>query len=160
MNDQFNEFIIAGSIGLMGWFFGGLDGFIKVLIAFTFVDYITGICAAGAQGKISSAAGFEGIKRKVVMFLLVGLAHVIDKHILGHFGQSDAIKTAVCLFYIGNEGISIIENADVLGVPIPKFLRGKFLAFAKKGLGEEVNPEAKNEEKNPENCSSKPPDSE
>ncbi|MBQ7732497.1 MAG: phage holin family protein [Synergistaceae bacterium] len=136
MNDQFNEFIIAGSIGLMGWFFGGLDGFIKVLIAMAVVDQITGVCAAGTKGKISSAAGFEGIKRKVVMFLLVGIAHVIDKHILGN---SDAMRTAVCLFYIGNEGISIIENADILGVPIPKFLRGKFLAFAKKQIQEQDN---------------------
>lgn len=146
MNDQFNEFIIAGSVGILGWFFGGLDGFIKVLITFAIVDQITGVCAAGKQSKISSAAGFEGIKRKVVMFLLVGIAHVIDRHILGN---SDAMRTAVCLFYIGNEGISIIENADVLGVPIPKFLRGKFLAFAKKGLGEDPA-----EVKNQENCSS------
>ena len=143
MNDQIHEFIIAGSVGLMGWFFGGLDGFIKVLITFTLVDYVTGICAAGVQGRISSAAGFNGIKRKVVMFLLVGIAHVIDKHILR---DSDAMRTAVSLFYIGNEGISIIENADVLGVPIPKFLRGKFLAFAKKSLDHDVKSESENQE--------------
>ncbi len=154
MNDQFNEFIIAGSIGLMGWFFGGLDGYCSVLIVFTVVDYITGICAAGSQGRLSSMIGFKGIARKCVMFLFVGLANVIDVHILQQPGN---FKIVTCLFYIGNEGISIIENADVLGVPIPKFLRGKFLAFAKKQLSEE---ETESDAKNQENSSSKLADSE
>ena len=131
MNNQFHEFIIASFIGFLGWFFGGLDGFIKVLIVFTVIDYITGFCAAAAQGKLSSLVGFKGIARKVTMFLFVGLANIIDKNIIGN---SDTFRAAICVFYIGNEGISIIENADVLGVPIPSFLRGKFLAFAKKNL--------------------------
>ena len=137
MNDQINEFIIAGSIGLLGWFFGGLDGFLMVLLVFAVIDYVSGVCAAGVQGKISSAAGFKDIERKVFMFVLVGLANVIDTQILD---KPDTFRAAVCLFYIGNEGISIIENADVLGVPVPKFLRGKFLAFAKKSLGEDIEP--------------------
>ena len=142
MNDQFHEFLISSLIGLLGWFFGGLDGFFKVLITFAVVDQISGVCAAGVQGKISSEAGFKGIARKVIMFLFVGISHVIDKHILGN---SDALRTAVCLFYIGNEGISIIENAEILGVPIPAFLRGKFLSFAKKTLGEDTEQETKSE---------------
>lgn len=142
MNDQLHEFIISSLVGLLGWFFGGLDGFFKVLITFAVVDQISGICAAGVQGKISSEAGFKGIARKVIMFLFVGISHVIDKHILGN---SDALRTAVCLFYIGNEGISIIENAEILGVPIPAFLRGKFLSFAKKTLGEDTEQETKSE---------------
>ena len=154
MNDQFHEFIIAGSIGLMGWFFGGLDGFINVLITFTIVDYITGICAAGIQGKISSEAGFKGIIRKVSMFLFVGLANIIEKDILN---KPDTFRTAVILFYIGNEGISIVENAEVLGIPIPKFLRGRFMAFATKQLSEE---ETESDAKNQENSSSKLADSE
>ncbi|MBR0034266.1 MAG: phage holin family protein, partial [Synergistaceae bacterium] len=104
------------------------DGYIKVLIAFTVIDYISGVCRAGAEGKISSSVGFKGIARKIVMFFLVGIAHIIDKHMLN---DNQALKVAVCLFYIGNEGISIIENADKLGVPIPKFLHGKFLNFTK-----------------------------
>ncbi|MBQ6664076.1 MAG: phage holin family protein [Synergistaceae bacterium] len=147
MIDEFSEFIVAGTIGLLGWFFGGMDGFIKVLVTFSVIDYVTGVCAAGVEGKISSSAGFNGIARKVVMFLLVGVSHIIDQHILGHFGHTDAMRTAVCLFYIGNEGISIIENADKLKVPIPGFLRGKFLNFAKKCL-EEENPTAILEKKN------------
>ena len=126
MNDEVSEFLIAGFVGLAGWFFGGLDGYIKVLIAFTVIDYISGVCRAGAEGKISSSVGFKGIARKIIMFFLVGIAHIIDKHMLN---DNQALKVAVCLFYIGNEGISIIENADALGVPIPKFLHGKFLKF-------------------------------
>ena len=128
MNDEVSEFLIAGFVGLAGWFFGGLDGYIKVLIAFTVIDYISGVCRAGAEGKISSSVGFKGIARKIVMFFLVGIAHIIDKHMLN---DNQALKVAVCLFYIGNEGISIIENADKLGVPIPKFLHGKFIKFTK-----------------------------
>ena len=126
MNDEISKFLIVGIVGLAGWFFGGLDGYIKVLIAFTVIDYISGVCRAGAEGKISSSVGFKGIARKIIMFFLVGIAHIIDKHMLN---DNQALKVAVCLFYIGNEGISIIENADALGVPIPKFLHGKFLKF-------------------------------
>ena len=126
MNDEVLDFMIAGIVGLLGWFFGGMDGYIKVLIAFSVIDYISGVCKAGAEGKISSAIGFKGIARKVLMFSLVGIAHLIDKFLPG---EKDAFRIAIILFYIGNEGISIIENADEMGVKIPKFLRGKFLKF-------------------------------
>ena len=129
MNDEVSEFMIAGIIGLLGWFFGGLDGYIKVLICCTVADYITGICRAGVEGKISSAVAFNGIARKITMFLFVGLANIIETHLLT---DKPGFKIAIILFYIGNEGISIIENADKLGVPIPKFLRGRFLEFSKK----------------------------
>ena len=126
MNDEISEFLFAGIVGLVGWFFGGLDGYIKVLIAFTVIDYISGICKAGIEGKISSAACFNGIVRKIIMFSLVGIAHLIDQFLPG---EKDAFRIAIILFYIGNEGISIIENAEKLNVPIPKFLHGKFLTF-------------------------------
>ena len=134
MNDEISEFLLAGFFGLLGWFFGGLDGFVKVLIACTMVDYITGLCKAYVVHNISSEIGFKGIARKIVMFFLVGIAHIIDRHMLGN---TAALRTAVCLFYIGNEGISIIENAEKLGVPIPKFLHGKFLTFTEHNLNEE-----------------------
>ena len=134
MNDEVSEFMIAAIVGLAGWFFGGLDGYIKVLIACTVIDYVTGIMRAGAEGKISSAIAFNGIKRKITMFFLVGLANIIDVYLLPD--PKLAFKYAIILFYIGNEGISIIENADKLGVPIPKFLRGRFLEFTKKNQPE------------------------
>ena len=133
MNDEVSEFMIAAIVGLAGWFFGGIDGYIKVLIACTVIDYITGILRAGKEGEISSRVAFDGIKRKITMFLLVGLANIVDFHLLD---SKQAFRVAIILFYIGNEGISIIENADKLGVPIPKFLRGRFLEFTKKNQQE------------------------
>lgn len=133
MNDEVSEFMIAGIVGLLGWFFGGLDGYIKVLIACTVIDYATGIMRAGAEGKISSSVAFKGIARKITMFMFVGLANIIDVHLLD---SKQAFRVAIILFYIGNEGISIIENADKLGVPIPKFLRGRFLEFTRKNQQE------------------------
>ena len=78
MNDEVSEFMIAGIVGLAGWFFGGLDGYIKVLIACTVIDYVTGICRAGIERKISSGVAFKGIARKITMFMLVGVANIID----------------------------------------------------------------------------------
>ncbi|MBR0151792.1 MAG: phage holin family protein [Synergistaceae bacterium] len=139
MSDEFSEFVIAGFFGLMGWFFGGLDGFIKVLICCTVVDYVTGICKAGKEGKISSRVAFWGIARKIVMFLFVGLANVIDKYLLD---GKEAFRAAIILFYIGNEGISIIENAKKLDIPIPKFLQGKFLTFMEKNFNDKDDEQA------------------
>ena len=121
------DFGLASLIGLIGWFFGGLDGFVKVLLTFAVIDYLSGI-AAGALVKhnLSSKAGFKGISRKCLMFSFVGIAHILDKYLLG---DSQALKPAVCLFYIGNEGISIIENANALNMPIPRVLKDKFLGL-------------------------------
>ena len=127
MNDELSEFLIAGIFGMAGWFFGGIDGYIKVLIACSVVDYVTGVLSAGKEGKISSSVAFWGIARKIVMFFFVGIAHIIDDMLGGAAG----FRTVVILFYVGNEGISIIENAEKLNVPIPKFMHGKFLAFMK-----------------------------
>ncbi len=126
MNDEISEFLVASIFGLMGWFFGGLDEIIEVLIALTAVDYFTGICRAGIEGKISSKIAFKGIARKIVMFLLVGVANVIDRYILD---AKTSFRVIIIVFYIGNEGMSIIENAGAMGIPIPGWLRGKFLKF-------------------------------
>ena len=120
------NFVAGSIIGLISWFFGGLDGFIKVLLTFTVIDYLSGMAAAiFVQHNLSNAAGFKGISRKCLMFSFVGIAHVLDKH-LHILGDNQILRSAVCLFYIGNEGLSIIENADTLGVPFPQMLRDKF----------------------------------
>ena len=125
MNDTALDFALASIIGVMGWFFGGLDGFVKVLLTFTVIDYLSGIAVAiWIKHNLSSSAGFKGISRKCLMFSFVGIAHVLDKYMLG---DTQLLRTAVCLFYTGNEGLSIIENADALGVPFPKALKDKFL---------------------------------
>lgn len=126
MSNDIVDFFAGGTVGIMGWFFGGLDGFFQVLIAFTVIDYISGLGAAYVKREISSQIGFNGIARKVMIFLFVGIAHILDKNLLG---DTATLRTAVCLFYIGNEGISIIENADAMHIKIPQFLKGRFLKF-------------------------------
>lgn len=106
--------------GWLGWFFGGLDGFFYALIAFVVVDYITGLMVAVANKKLSSEVGFKGIFKKVLIFLLVGVGNVVDRQIIG---DGSVLRTAVIFFYISNEGISIIENAGYLGLPIPQKLK-------------------------------------
>ena len=118
------DFLLASFVGLLGWFFGGLDGFVKVLLTFTIIDYLSGIAVAfWIKHNLSSSRGFKGIFKKCLIFSFVGIAHILDKYM---FGDMQALRTAVCLFYISNEGLSIIENADALGVPFPQMLRDKF----------------------------------
>lgn len=104
----------------LGGFMGGLDGFLYTLIVFVVVDYVTGFMAAISEKSLSSEVGFKGIAKKVVIFLLVGVANMLDVHVLG---QGAVIRTAVIFFYLSNEGVSILENAGRLGLPIPKKLR-------------------------------------
>ncbi|WP_418790906.1 phage holin family protein [Phosphitispora sp. TUW77] len=104
-----------------GWFLGGLDGFLYALVAFVVIDYLTGLMAAAAERKLSSEVGFRGIFKKMLIFMLVGIGHILDKHIIG---DGSVLRTAVIFFYISNEGISIIENAGRIGLPVPEKLKG------------------------------------
>lgn len=106
--------------GWLGWFLGGLDGFLYALIAFIVIDYLLGVMCAVLEKHLSSDVGAKGIFMKVVIFSLVGVAHIIDQNIIGDGG---AIRTAVIFFYLSNEGISIIENATRLGLPVPEKLK-------------------------------------
>ncbi len=114
------QFIFAAAGGGIGWFFGGCGGLLYALIAFTAVDYITGVMRAVADKKLSSDVGYKGIAKKVLAFLLVGVANVLDVQVIG---TGSALRTAVLLFYLANEGVSILENAGRLGLPIPERLR-------------------------------------
>lgn len=106
--------------GYLGYFLGGWDGFLYALTAFVVVDYLTGVMAAYVQKKLSSEIGFKGICKKVFIFLLVGIGHIIDTKIIGDGG---VVRTAVIFFYVSNEGISIIENAAIIGLPVPQKLK-------------------------------------
>ena len=99
---------LAGVGAVIGAFLGGLDGLVYALIAFVVVDYITGVLAAIAERRVSSAIGFRGISRKILIFTLIGLAHLLDVHVIGTPG---ALRTATIVFYLSNKGISLIENA-------------------------------------------------
>nr|AXS01379.1 toxin secretion phage lysis holin [uncultured bacterium] len=106
--------------GFLGWFLGGMDGFIHALIAFVAVDYITGVLRAIVEKKLSSRIGAHGIIKKVVIFLIAGVANLADVYLLNEGG---ALRMAVIFFYISNEGISLLENAVVIGLPAPEQLK-------------------------------------
>ena len=102
--------------GWLGYFLGGCDGLLYALIAFVVIDYITGVMYAISDHTLSSAVGFKGICRKVLIFLLVGIANVLDVQVIQ---TGSVLRTAVIFFYISNEGVSLLENAAHLGLPVP-----------------------------------------
>ena len=106
--------------GWLGWFLGGCDGLMYALIAFVVVDYVTGIMCAIVDKRLSSAVGFKGICKKVLIFLLVGVANILDVNIIG---SGSVLRTAAIFFYLSNEGVSLLENASHLGLPIPNAIK-------------------------------------
>jgi len=117
---NFIQVIFATIGGWLGYFLGGCDGLIYALTAFVVVDYITGVMCAIADKKLSSSVGFKGICRKVLIFTLVGIAHIIDVQVIK---AGSVLRTAVIFFYLSNEGVSLLENAAHLGLPIPNKLK-------------------------------------
>lgn len=114
------QFIFTAVGGWLGWFLGGWDGLLYALILFVVLDYITGVMCAVVDKKLSSEVGFKGIFRKVLIFALVGVGHVLDTQIIG---AGSVLRTAVIFFYLSNEGVSLLENAAHLGLPIPEKLK-------------------------------------
>ena len=114
------QFVFTAVGGWLGWFLGGCDGLLYALIAFVVADYITGVMCAIIDHKLSSEVGFKGIFRKVLIFMLVGAANILDVHVIG---TGLVMRTAIIFFYISNEGVSLLENAGHLGLPIPEKLK-------------------------------------
>lgn len=114
------QLMIAAIGGWIGWFLGGADGFLYALIAFVAIDYITGVMCAIVDHRLSSEVGFKGICKKVLIFMMVGIGNIIDVQVLG---QAGVLRTAVIFFYLSNEGVSMLENAGHLGLPIPAKLK-------------------------------------
>ena len=114
------QLIFAAVGGWLGWFLGGCDGLLYALIAFCIIDYLSGVACAIADHNLSSQIGFKGIFKKVLIFLLVGIGHILDTHVIG---SGSVLRTAVIFFYLSNEGVSLIENAAHLGLPIPEKLK-------------------------------------
>ena len=112
--------VFVGLGGWIGYFLGGADGLLIALLVFITIDYVTGIVCAISDHKLSSEVGFKGIAKKVMIVLLVGVAHLLDKYV---FGEVGVVRTAVIFYYISIEGISVLENAAHLGLPIPQKLK-------------------------------------
>ena len=114
------QLVFAAIGGWLGWFLGGADGVLYALIVFVAIDYITGVMCAIVDHKLSSEVGFKGICKKVLIFMMVGIGNIIDVQVLG---QAGVLRTAVIFFYLSNEGVSMLENAGHLGLPIPAKLK-------------------------------------
>lgn len=114
------QYAFAALGGAVGAVMGGFDGFLYALIVFVVVDYLTGVMVAVLDKKLSSEVGFHGIFKKVVIFALVAVGHIVDFYVIQN---GSVIRTAVIFFYLSNEGISILENASVLGLPVPQKLK-------------------------------------
>ena len=106
--------------GWLGWFLGGCDGLLYALLAFVVIDYVTGVMCAVVDRRLSSAIGFRGIFKKVLIFALVGIGHILDAYVIG---MGSVLRTAIIFFYLSNEGVSLIENAAHLGLPVPEKLK-------------------------------------
>lgn len=106
--------------GFTGYFLGGFDGFLYALIIFIIIDYITGVMVAVLNKELSSEVGFKGIFKKVLTFCLVAIAQIIDSQIIG---DGSVLRTAVIFFYLSNEGVSILENVAIIGLPVPEKLQ-------------------------------------
>ena len=125
------QFALAAFGGFLGWFLGGFDGFLYALVALMVAaDYITGVMCAIVDKSLSSEVGFRGIFKKVLIFILVGIGHIIDAHLIG---DGSVLRTAIIFFYCSNEGVSMLENAARLGLPIPEKLKDILAQLHNKG---------------------------
>lgn len=126
---------IAGAVGaVLGFMYGEVTGLFWALIAFMALDYITGVIVAIIEKRLSSEVGFRGLAKKFLILVFVAVGHIADTYILG---GTPAAMSAVMLFYIANEGISIIENAAALGLPVPKKLTNIMEQIKNKSESEE-----------------------
>ena len=106
--------------GWLGYFVGGVDGLMTALFVLMVLDYVTGVMCAVIDRELSSSVGFRGIFKKVLILMLVGVAHIVDLHVVR---SGEALRSAVICFYLSNEGVSVLENAGHLGLPIPEKLK-------------------------------------
>lgn len=114
------QMVLTAVGGWLGWFLGGCDGLLIALILFMAVDYVTGVMCAVVDKRLSSTVGFKGIFKKVLILMLVGIAHMLDAAVIS---TGSVLRTAIIFFYLSNEGVSLLENATHLGLPVPEKLK-------------------------------------
>jgi len=112
--------VLAALGGIASYLWGPWDALCMTLVAIVAIDYVTGVTKAAILKQLDSAAGFRGLLKKLFIFALVALATLLDRIIPEANG---AIRAAVMVFYIANEGLSILENAGEMGLPLPSALK-------------------------------------
>lgn len=122
--------IVASFGAIVGWVLGGCDGFMYALIVMVILDYLTGVMCAILNQKLSSAIGYRGIFKKVSIFIMVAVGHILDRQILG---DGSVLRTAIIFFYCANEGISLLENAGQIGIPIPQKIKDVLVKLKEQG---------------------------
>lgn len=118
MKNTYLKIIIAAGGAAASYLYGGWSQLLCVLLAFVVIDYITGVLASASEGKLSSAVGFKGIARKVCIFAIVAVAHLVDSSL----GEVHVFRDTTIFFYLANELLSMLENMGRLGVPIPPII--------------------------------------
>lgn len=113
--------VTAAGGGAIGFLFGEMDGLLIALISFICLDYISGVLVGASRRKLNSQIGYKGLCKKAMVLVIVAMAHIIDSQVLG--GSKSVFRSAVCCMFISNEGMSILENAGKLGLPLPKKLK-------------------------------------
>ena len=136
--------MFAGMGAFLGWFFGGFDGFFYALVVFVTCDYFTGVLATAVRHELSSEVGFKGIAKKVCIFILVGISSVIDTQIIG---EGAALRTALIFWAISNEGLSILENCAVIGLPVPEKLKAMLIQLVDENHAAKLNGKTSEEKK-------------
>lgn len=125
------KFGATGAGSVVGYLFGGWSLLLQVLLVFVIIDYLSGLLASGVEGKLSSKVGFKGIAKKIMIFCLVAVGHLIDKAL----GDGSMIQNAIIFFYLGNELLSIVENAGRTGLKVPEQLKNAVAVLQGKGVG-------------------------
>jgi toxin secretion/phage lysis holin len=120
---------VTGAV--VGYLFGGWSVLLQILLTFVVIDYITGLLASGVEGKLSSKVGFKGIAKKIMIFCLVAVGHLVDKAV----GEGHVVSDTIVFFYLGNEGLSILENAGRTGLPVPDQIKSAVQILKGKGEG-------------------------
>lgn len=130
--EMFYKIGATGIGAVVGYLFGGWSILLQILLALVIIDYISGLLASGVEGKLSSKIGFKGIAKKIMIFCLVAVGHLVDKSI----GDGSMIQNAIIFFYLGNELLSIIENAGRTGLRVPEQLKSAVAILQGKGDGQ------------------------
>jgi toxin secretion/phage lysis holin len=131
-----SDYILSGLLTVGTFLFGGISGLMVALLAVIFIDLVTGVGVAVAERRLSSSIGAKGFIRKFLMLLIVALGHILDSYVIG---GGDKLQIAATLYYIVNEGMSILENCAVLGLPVPKKLTDVLIQLRKQEDGKNGN---------------------